>query len=509
MFGGGTALALYTLSNPISIFTTSSYKTNLSRLLVFHIVVASITDEVGALVMDLGSSTVKAGFAGEDTPKAYFPTPCGVIFPQIDNASSYVGKGEMADTDPVASSGSSSSAAQSENKVNPHAVATAGMSPTELAAYMMSHRRILTGHEQASYREGQEIMTPVQHGLIMDWDAVETIWDYAFKNRLRSDPRNHPIVMAEPVYNTQSRREKTVELAFESLQTPAFFLAKDAVLSAFSQGRPTALVVSSGAGATTVVPVYDGYVLHKSTFKTKIAGDSVDALVDRLVFAPKGVTDIPPGFEWKRHPLPHNTSAVSRVPLPAPATASFRAYAQHQVLRALKEDLCRCHDQAFDTEVYARIPARPFLLPDGNVLDVGVERMVVGEALFDPALGLGQEVVEDLDAGFVFPGLHKMVCNAVDLCDVDVRRDMYNSIILTGGNTLMKDVHVRLSKEVNAMLPMGLKAKVSVPSVTAERLFSTWIGGSVLTTLGTFHQLWLSKEEYEEFGASIVLRKCA
>jgi actin-like protein 6A len=438
----------------------------------------------------MGSSTVKAGHAGEDTPKAFFPTPCGVIFPQVDEGkSSFVGKGEMGDNDCVSSSG-------------------AAFSPADTAAQMMANRRIFTGHEQDLFRDGQEIMTPIQHGLIMDWDAVESIWEYTFKNRLRSDPRNHPILMSEPVYNTQSRREKTVELMFESLQTPAFYLAKDAVLSAFSQGRPTALVVSSGAGATTVVPVYDGYVLHKATLKTKVAGDSVDALVQRLVFAPKGIADIPAQFEWRRHPLPGGGNAVSRVPLVGEITASFRAYAQQQVIRQLKESLCRCHDQAFDTEVYARIPARPFLLPDGKVLDIGVERMIVGEAYFDPALGLGQEVVEDLDPGYQFPGLHHMVCNAVDLCDVDVRKDLYSSVVLTGGNTLMKDIHVRLQKEVNALLPLGLRARVNVPPVTAERQFATWIGGSVLTTLGTFHQLWLSKEEYDEYGSSIVLRKC-
>ncbi len=446
------------------------------------------TDEVGAIVLDIGSSTVKAGYAGEDTPKAFFPTPCGVVFPDpADASSAAVGSGDH------------------ETRDGPSSVA----SPTDIAAQMMLNRRIITGGAQNAYRDAMEVMTPVQHGLIMDWDAVERIWDYTIKDRLRSDPRNHPLVMSEPYYNTQSRREKTVELAFESFQTPAFYLAKDAVLSAFSQGKATALVVSSGAGATTVVPVHDGYVLYKSALKTKIAGDSVDALVNRLVIAPKGVSDVPPQYEWTRHAVAAGHNLVSRSPLVGEATASFRAYSQQRIIQNLKESLCRCHDQAFDTEVYTRIPARPFLLPDGKVLDVGVERLIVGEAYFDPALGLGQEIVEDLDIGFAFPGLHKMVCASVDLCDVDIRKDMYGSIVLAGGNTLMKDVHLRLQKEVNGLLPFGLKVKVNVPAVTIERQFASWIGGSVLATLGTFQQMWLSKEEYEEYGSSIILRKCA
>jgi actin-related protein len=68
--------------------------------------------------------------------------------------------------------------------------------------------------------------------LVEDWEAVEHIWETTFKSMLRINPEEHPLLCTEPAWNTKENREKTMELAFEKFAFPAFYLAKDAVMTA-------------------------------------------------------------------------------------------------------------------------------------------------------------------------------------------------------------------------------------------------------------------------------------
>lgn len=90
-------------------------------------------------------------------------------------------------------------------------------------------------------------------------------------------------------------------------------------------------------------------------------------------------------------------------------------------------------------------------------------------------------------------------------CDVDVRKDLYNNIVLSGGTTMFDGIAERLSKEVSALAPSSMKIKVVAPP---ERRYSVWIGGSILSSLSTFQTMWITKAEYDESGPSIVHRKC-
>ena len=63
----------------------------------------------------------------------------------------------------------------------------------------------------------------------------------------------------------------------------------------------------------------------------------------------------------------------------------------------------------------------------------------------------------------------------------------------------------RIQKELSELAPSSIKVKVIAPP---ERKYSVWIGGSILSSLSTFQQMWISKEEYDESGPSIVHRKC-
>ncbi|KAF9407599.1 actin, partial [Entomortierella beljakovae] len=89
--------------------------------------------------------------------------------------------------------------------------------------------------------------------------------------------------------------------------------------------------------------------------------------------------------------------------------------------------------------------------------------------------------------------------------DVDIRRDLYGNIVMSGGTTMYPGIADRMQKEITTLAPSSMKVKIVAPP---ERKYSVWIGGSILASLSTFQQMWISKMEYDESGPSIVHRKC-
>lgn len=89
--------------------------------------------------------------------------------------------------------------------------------------------------------------------------------------------------------------------------------------------------------------------------------------------------------------------------------------------------------------------------------------------------------------------------------DIDIRKDLYSNIVMSGGSTMFSGIAARVQKELEALAPASMKIKVIAPP---ERQYSVWIGGSILASLATFQQMWVSNAEYQEAGPSIVHRKC-
>jgi len=133
-------------------------------------------------------------------------------------------------------------------------------------------------------------------------------------------------------------------------------------------------------------------------------------------------------------------------------------------------------------------------LPDGQVITIGSERFRCAEVLFKPSLiGLEQA------------GIHQTTYDSIMKCDVDIRKDLYGNTVLSGGTTMFEGIADRMTKEITALAPASMKIKIVAPP---ERKYSVWIGGSILASLSTFQSMWISKQEYDESGPSIVHRKC-
>lgn len=305
---------------------------------------------------------------------------------------------------------------------------------------------------------------PIEHAIISNWEEMEKIWEYTFTDQLRIKPNERYVMLTEAPMNPKKNREKMMEIMFETFSTPASYIAIQGVLSLYASGRTTGIVLDIGDGVTHTIPIYDGYNIPHAISRYDLAGRDVTEYMQKLL----------------------EYSGIR-----------FTTSSEREIIRDIKEKLCYVALNLDDEigKFKSRNMTRSYKLPDGNVIKVNDEMFMAPEALFNPSL-IGRE----------YDGIDRALFESIQKTDMDVRKQLYSNIVLSGGTTMINGLDKRLEKELNILKPPRMD-KVKIIS-QPERKYSVWIGGSILSSLSSFEDSWIHKKEYEEYGNQIVHRKC-
>lgn len=400
-------------------------------------------------------------------------------------------------------------------------------------------------------RPGLSLHNPIgRDGIVEDWDMAQKVWEYSFTSKLTGPKTQknvlndvmaadkmdidaavdseekplaeNPVLMTECGWNPVKAREMMAEIAIENWGAPAFFLSKTGPLAAFAAGRASALVIEVGASNVSVTPVHDGVVLKRGIQHSQLAGEYISCQI-RAAFkvnTPHPINLVPHYLIASRQPVevgkPANVQYRNLSPEQSPH-ASYRRFMEEREILHFKESvvqtwpgptgLLTMGPNNVPTEELARsTPSRPYEFPDGYNQLFSAERYRVIESLFDARAALpDQDEIYPLPtASQTIPELVRASLSAID---AEFAPLLLQNVVLSGATTLTPGFTERLTSELMGMFP-AVRVHVAAASNTNERKYAAWIGGSIVASLGTFHQMWISKKEYEEHGPGIVEKRC-
>lgn len=322
---------------------------------------------------------------------------------------------------------------------------------------------LFVGSKVEEHRGALLLSYPMEHGVVQNWTEMEKIWTHIYsRENLNVKSEEHAVLLTEAPLNPLANREKAAELFFEALNVPALFFSLQAILSLYASGRTTGVVLDCGDGVTHAVPVYEGFALPHAITRMDLAGRDVTSHLQLLL---------------RRGGHNLDTSA------------------ELEVVRQIKEQCCVVAFNPAEQEKHSLEKLSRecrYTLPDGTSLEIGPESFRAPEILFQPDL-IGSE----------YRGVHDCLVKSVMRADLDLRRVLFSQMVLSGGSTMFPGFGDRLLNEVrkHSLAPRDTKIRIAAPP---ERMYSTWIGGSILASLATFKSMWCTKQEWQESGSRML-----
>lgn len=317
------------------------------------------------------------------------------------------------------------------------------------------------GAKAEEHRGSLMLSYPIEHGIVQNWADMERVWNHIYSKEggLNINSDEHNVLLTEAPLNPYVTRDKMAEIFFDGMNVPAIYFAVQAILSLYASGRTTGVVLDSGDGVTHAVPVYEGFALTHAITRLDLAGRDVTNHLQLLL---------------RRSGHIFNTTA------------------ELEIVRQIKESSCRIAFNPNDLDSTTNVP---YQLPDGSFINLGTEIYRATEILFQPNL-IGSEQ----------RGIHDCLVKSIMKSDIDLRRVLFSQVVVSGGNTLFHGLGDRLLHEVrkHSLSPKDTKIRIAAPP---DRIYTTWIGGSILASLSTFKNMWIQKSDYIEQGNRILHAK--
>ena len=360
------------------------------------------------IIIDIGSSSIKAGLSGQEKPSLIFPN----YFGEMKYSKSV---GSWKDDD----------------------------------------KKHIIGNDCNKYFGVVKLKYPLSHGIFNNSEDISSIFEYIYSNLDMSitEIKEHPVLIAEPLLNPQENRRNIAKVLFDTYKIEQIFFASQPILSLFSTSSTSGAVLESGDGVTQSCIIYEGYTIPGSYKRINLGGKEVTEYLQYLL-------------NKKGHELRNSDG--------------------FQITKKIKEELCEiCPPEKED-----KLEPINYTLPDDSILEIGDERRLAPEILFNPLI-----------REYEYPGIQEILAESINKTNVDLKLQLYGSILLSGGNTNIKGMKERIYKEIKKLAPNKAKIRLHTPSNPEN---CCWIGGNIISSLEISKEMWISVKEYMEKGENIL-----
>ncbi|GJQ10822.1 hypothetical protein GpartN1_g4971.t1 [Galdieria partita] len=476
-------------------------------------------DDIGAVVVQLGTWYFRIGYAGDDSPKLFIRNWYGVNDKGFEaQLSSKVLKGEGVVLEEAVSTGVNASAQEqsvTSNRVldviNEKTVQKEGVEISET-----KDRNFFTPCVESPYLFFCD-QCPInfqlygddwtlsellrENGTLSDWQAFCCLLKEAFAF-LRVKPEENACMFVEGERGlhreTYSQLSKIV---FQELSMRATFVLNHATAATFASARTTALVVCVGHKGTSVVPVVEGFSLNRATIRNAIGGEFLTRIL------------------WKY--FNEYADLVEKEQRESCGKLDLKNLGTQRLIEDIKHSICGLWNEKEEDVVNshgAPIQVFRYEWEKGHSFQISRElSWKIPFIVFQPS-SLKEPPLDRLSLVFLdqpdsieninqMDGVCDMVLKALRKCDPDLRRDLVGNILLTGCSTLFPGFTKCFEDMLlERMSPMYRIKTISV-MLPEERIFASWIGGSIVASLVTFQQFWFSREEFMRNGAEFILEK--
>ncbi|XP_006860802.1 PREDICTED: actin-like protein 10 [Chrysochloris asiatica] len=324
-------------------------------------------------------------------------------------------------------------------------------------------RPVLPGTPGCELAGGVARAHPIKHGVVVDWEALEGLWERLLVGGLRVYPEQWPVLVSDSPSAPPASREKVTELLFETLAVPACHLASTALLALCSTGALSGLAVEAGAGVCHATPIYAGHSWQEATFRLDVAGTTLSRYLRDLLEAAC------PDLRLQTLPRKAITQLKKRY-----------CYVSLDFERDLRNPACHQHAS--------------FFIGNGRSIHLSSERFRCPEPIFQPSL-----------LGLTEPGLPALAFRALQKIPATLRKRLADTVVLAGGSTLFPGFTERLDLELEAQCRRhGYGALRPRLVATPGRGTAVWTGGSMVASLSSFQCSWMTRAMYQEYGSKLV-----
>mmetsp|Transcript_7196 Transcript_7196/g.10630 ORF Transcript_7196/g.10630 Transcript_7196/m.10630 type:complete len:406 (+) Transcript_7196:17-1234(+) len=342
------------------------------------------------------------------------------------------------------------------------------------------------GYDSYAYQKTHKLSFPIKEGQVNNWDDMERYWQRCIYSHMRIEPQDHTFLLTEPPMNPPENREQMAEIMFETFDCAGLYIGVQAVLALFGcnmykeRNTLTGTVVDSGDGVTHIIPVGHGYVISSCIKHIPIAGRDITKYIA------KSLKD--------RH---------SNIPAEDLMDVARNVKEQYSyVCKDMEKEILDYRDPNSSKFKTYSAPGKTTGTPLS--LKVGQERFLGPEVFFSP-----EKFTRDWDKP-----IDLCLDQTIQGCPIDLRRDLYSNVVLSGGTTLFKNFDRRLTSTLQKRVSDRLKSYsqqsgINPPPIECKinafptQRYAVWFGASLFASSSEFSGVVHTREQYQEVGPSI------